>query len=93
MKNRFEKWERTRLKGKWKFIFKYGVFFWGLGTAILFSLFFSMVLKITSFLRILPIALVLFPLGGIVWGATMWYFTEKYYHKHKPIISPLINNQ
>lgn len=57
---RFEKWERTRSKGKWNFVLKYGVLFWGLGTAVLFSLFIPIVSRKESFLGVLPFALVVF---------------------------------
>ena len=89
---RFEKWERTRSKGKWNFVLKYGVLFWGLGTAVLFSLFIPMVSRTESFLGILPFALVLFPIGGIVLGVATWYISEKAYHKQKTNISSTIDN-
>lgn len=82
---KFEKWERTRSKGKWNFIIKYGVVFWGLLTAVLCSLFISLVLRKASFFEILPLSLVLFPIGGIAWGLAMWNYTEKIYHKQKTI--------
>ena len=44
MRNKSEKWEKLRAKGKWNFILKYGVLLWGVGTAVLFSLFFPMVM-------------------------------------------------
>ena len=88
----FEKWERTRSKGKWNFVLKYGVLFWGLGTAVLFSLFIPMVSRTESFLGILPFALVVFPIGGIVLGVAAWHLSEKAYHKQKPNISSTIDN-
>ena len=91
--NRFEKWERTRSKGKWNFIVKYGVLFWGLITAVLFSLFVSLVLRDASFFVVLPISIVLFPIGGMAWGLVMWNYTEKLYNKQKNISdTPHLNN-
>ena len=89
---RFEKWERTRSKGKWNFVLKYGVLFWGLGTAVLFSLFIPMVSRTESFLGILPFALVAFPIGGIVLGIVSWQLSEKAYHKQKTNTSSTIDN-
>ena len=83
MKYRLDRWEKTRSRGKWNYIFKYGVLFWGLGTAVLFSLIFSMMLKMASFLKVLPIALVVFPICGIGCGAATWYWNEKVYQKLK----------
>ena len=78
MTKKFEKWEKLREKGKWNYILKYGVMMWGVGTAVLFSLIISFVIeRETSFFLILPISLVLFPLGGIAWGAFMWSFIER----------------
>ena len=42
MKSRFtkaqaERWEKTKLKGRWHYIFIFGVLFWGIGTSLLAS--------------------------------------------------------
>jgi uncharacterized membrane protein len=57
-------------QGKWRFIFTYGVTAWGLSTAALYS----MVMYFIYHWNALGIALsfVLFPIGGVVWGAIMW---------------------
>lgn len=81
MKKRLDKWERTRSKGKWNFALKYGVLFWGLLTAVLFSLFFSISLKDISFFGILPVAIAIFPFAGFFWGVAFWNFMEKTYQK------------
>ena len=84
MRNKIEKWEKLRAKGKWNFILKYGVLLWGVGTAVLFSLFFPMVMggKKPS-LPVFALSIVLFPIGGIAWGYFMWIFGENAYMKAK----------
>lgn len=82
MREKIKKWEGIRAKGKWHFIIKYGVLFWGLGTAVLFSLVMSFVLWEDPFLSILKESLMLFPLGGIAWGAVMWFVNKKSYKKN-----------
>ena len=84
MTKKFEKWEKLREKGKWNYILKYGVMIWGVGTAVFFSLIISFVMeRETSFFLILLISLILFPLGGIAWGAFMWSFIERSYARNK----------
>jgi hypothetical protein len=84
MRNKIEKWEKLRAKGKWNFILKYGVLLWGVGTAVLFSLFFPMVMggKGQSS-SVFALSIVLFPIGGIAWGYFMWMFSENAYMNAK----------
>lgn len=80
MQNRLAKWERLREKGKWNYILKFGVIGWGITSAVVFALVFSLLTHV-SFWTVLPISLVLFPLGGIGWGYYMWSLSEKAYRK------------
>ena len=65
----------------------------GLITAVLSSLFVSLVLRDASFFVVLPISIVLFPIGGMAWGLVMWNYTEKLYNKQKNISdTPHLNN-
>jgi|1186.fasta_scaffold139987_2 hypothetical protein len=58
--------------GRSKFVLLFGVLLWGLPTAILFALTRGYLDGWDSFLPQLIIALILFPLGGILWGRIMW---------------------
>jgi len=51
-------------KGKWHYIFVYGVLGWGVSKAILFSLM-QVFLGEAAFFAILPLLLILFPIGGL----------------------------
>ena len=77
------KWEKIRKGGLLRFVLLWGVLFWGLGTAILYSLFMSLVAHV-DFLGILPISLIAFPIGGIFFGLTVWWLSER---KYKQITS------
>lgn len=70
-KNKFDpdKWSKIRSKGKARYVLLYGVLLWGGLTGILMSF------------VITPIALVLFPLGGIVFGMWTWSIGEKRYRE------------
>ena len=75
------KWEKTRKMGKKKFIFYYGVLFWGLLTGFLFPIIGLILFKKTLSLSDFIISLIIFPLGGILFGLTMWHSSEKKYQK------------
>ncbi|MBN2436915.1 MAG: hypothetical protein JXK07_16770 [Spirochaetes bacterium] len=74
-----EKWQKIRQIGKKKYVIKYGIISWGLTTAFLWSLIMH-IIRPQENLFIRPvIALVLFPLGGIVVGLYTWNYNEKNY--------------
>lgn len=75
MKNIFRIWEKLRGRGKWSFILIHGVLLWGVSTALLFSLIFSLVM-VCDFMSIFVFSIILFPLGGVIWGYFMWIFRE-----------------
>lgn len=74
-------WAITRQKGKARFILLRGVLGWGLTTAILYSLVLWLVLD-TDIKMLLPISLVIFPMGGLLWGWSMWHFHERLFKKN-----------
>ena len=77
-----EKWERTRSKGKTRFMWVIGFLGWGFATAVCW-------LVVMHFIRPLQpheqmwvraiIALVLFPLAGLIWAQYVWKKSEKMY--------------
>ncbi|PZD97301.1 hypothetical protein DNH61_02805 [Paenibacillus sambharensis] len=81
-----KKWEKTRAKGLRKFVLFDGVLGWGIPTAFLYTLIVTfMDRKALVFdgeiLERLLIALVLFPIGGILYGIWVWKWTERNYRK------------
>ncbi|WP_020674469.1 hypothetical protein [Geopsychrobacter electrodiphilus] len=81
-KKQIKNWEATRSKGKKRFVLISGVLNWGVLTAILWSL----VMSYTSgsrFLNYFLIAIVVFPIGGVLFGHVTWNFMEKKYLKEK----------
>jgi len=64
--------------GPWRFILLRGVIGWGLLTAVLFAFVMPLVDESSqTFFDRLPLALVIFPSGGVLWGAMMWYYFKR----------------
>ena len=75
------KWEKTRARGRTRFIVVYGVLLWGLSTAALMTLVFAVQGQDDWLLRGLFI-FVLFPLiGGPMFGLFLWWWTERRYSR------------
>jgi type II restriction/modification system DNA methylase subunit YeeA len=74
------KWEKTKQRGRKEFLFRYGVFGWGLWSGVLF-LIINEGMSINSFkfsfTTVLYIAL--FMVGGYIWGIFMWSWMERLY--------------
>ena len=57
-----------------------GVLGWGLSAALVYSL--VMWAATGANLRLLlPASMVIFPIGGVLWGAAMWWFLERRYQR------------
>ncbi|MFC0524471.1 hypothetical protein ACFFGV_12925 [Pontibacillus salicampi] len=84
---RMEKWEYTRTKGKRRFIISNGVLGWGLPTALLFFGITNMVehgMSLQSYITgegimEMLISLIIFPLGGVIFGYMVWGLNESMY--------------
>jgi succinate-acetate transporter protein len=66
-----EKMEKIVGLGKTRFIIQFGILGWGVSTAILFAGTMAYTKGSIGF-RELVITFLLFPIGGIFWGAIMW---------------------
>ena len=83
MMSKFAKWEQTRKLGRQRFIWRYGVFLWGVS--------FGCLMAITSYLEGIltrhpsPLAVAIWalvvagPLGGYVFGLLYWKIMETKY--------------
>jgi hypothetical protein len=76
-----EKWVKLSKMGRSRFVLLYGILGWGIPTAILFTLLQSYQNGWDGFLFELIPALVIFPIGGYVWGRVMWKFLERRHGK------------
>jgi hypothetical protein len=72
----WRKWADIRARGSRRFIFLAGVLGWGLPVAILWAALTSRMASVEEFVTFLIPAIVLFPIGGYVWGLLMWKWME-----------------
>jgi hypothetical protein len=84
-----EKWTDLSKLGRKRFVLFYGVLGWGIPTAILFALIQSYLDGWDQFPYHLTQALLIFPLGGVVWGRVMWKFLERRHAKAAATLSEL----
>ena len=75
-----EKLERTVQKGMARFVLVSGMLGWGIPTAILFSII-QHSTGTPQTISTVALSLVLFPIGGLLWGAAMWWFVKAQYNK------------
>lgn len=69
-----ERWQTIREQGLLRFVVVHGVLKWGFGTAVLWLLIMSAVTGgQIDYGRVVPTALVVFPLLGVVFGLSLWY--------------------
>jgi hypothetical protein len=88
-KKRIDKWDKTRRKGKYRFILLNGVAGWGLLMFIIMTAFFH-IQKVGFRLneiqgiscQIVLINALIWPIGGFVWGACVWSINERLYLKY-----------
>jgi hypothetical protein len=81
-------WAETRKQGRDSFIKRRGVIGWGLPTGILFSLLMGFLQGWDRLPFLLPVALVMFPIGGIYWGRWVWDTAERAYAAYLKDNSP-----
>jgi hypothetical protein len=80
-------WEKTRAKGKKRFLIINGIFGWGIPTAILFTFITSFfdhhysIIFDKDFIKTLVTSIIIFPASGLFWGLWVWGWTEKSYKK------------
>ncbi|MCA9323257.1 MAG: hypothetical protein KDB53_21145 [Planctomycetes bacterium] len=75
-----DQWSETRKRGKLRYVLAYGVVGWGVLTAVLFSFIMSLMGDGGTFLSYLAVSIIVFPIGGILFGSTMWTWSER---KHR----------
>ena len=78
--HQLDKLSKIASKGKWHYILFHGAIGWGVTTAVLFSLLQSFISEV-EFTDNIWLALIIFPLGGIGWGAFMWSYYQKKVNK------------
>lgn len=77
-----KRWEQIRKGGAMRFVLVWGVLYWGVVSALLASVM-GALLGWASFLESLRWNIVAFPLGGALWGVTMWAYFESKHQREK----------
>ncbi len=76
-KDQKESYDEMMEKGPLRFILLRGVQYWGVLTAVLYSALMGFFMSDQTFLEVFSYAIWLFPLGGIAWGAFMWWWFKR----------------
>ena len=79
-----DKWAQTRQIGRKAYIWRMGVLGWGIVTGFAWSIAMAASQGWNRLPLLLPIALILFPIGGYFVGAFTWKMTEADYLKQRP---------
>jgi hypothetical protein len=77
----YVRWEKTRSKGRSRFVWLVGVTLWGITTGILWALAMAWIDGFDKLPILLALALFGFPIGGYFFGAWMWNKIEAEYRK------------
>jgi len=80
---RLAKLERIHARGGFSYVIRYGVIGWGVGSAVLSAIAMALVSDRREFLLTAGVNLIVFPVGGIFWGATMWWFLENQWKRQR----------
>lgn len=82
------RWEATRSKGLLRFVLLIGMCGWGISVAIFSSLVRWAISPDIAFVPLLARALILFPLGGVLWALCVWFWTERAYARQSEPRNP-----
>jgi hypothetical protein len=74
-------WVEQRQHGFLRFVLVRGVLLWGITTALLYCGLRSLTEPSFSFTGQLATALITFPVGGVLFGAFLWWLYEREYSR------------
>lgn len=79
--DQFKAWEKTRTKGKLKFVLVTGVLLWGL-PMLIFMAFINKPFTDGFTSKSAIIHCIVWPLAGVVYGLLTWHYSERKYKKN-----------
>jgi hypothetical protein len=79
----FEKWEKIRAKGKWRYYLLYGSLLWG-GIIGILSTAFELIYSEFN-LKYATFRIIVFMIGGIFYGMMQWKNQESTYQQYKDL--------
>ena len=74
-----ERWRAARAKGRWRYILLYGVLAWGIPMFVVMT--FVLNPGRAQNAGLLALQLVIWLVGGAMFGTTMWYVNERNFRK------------
>ncbi len=85
----YENWQSNREMGKLKFVFKFGVLSWGIGTYVIYWLLMFILNAITKAnaefnLFQFVFTLIFFIVFGLIYGVILWHRNEKIFKTKYP---------
>lgn len=85
----YDNWQANRELGKRKFIIKFGVFSWGIGTYVIYWILMMVLNAVTKAnaqfgLYQFAFTLVFFIIFGLIYGTILWYRNEKIFNAKFP---------
>ncbi|TCP30919.1 hypothetical protein EV207_10498 [Scopulibacillus darangshiensis] len=78
-----ERWAEIRRKGKYRFIYDYGMLYFGLLTSVCSILVINLLdgVFLEKAVSDLLFVILFTTIGGVIWGIGMWRWMEYYYHR------------
>lgn len=76
-----KKWTEIREKGKWNYIFNYGIIRFGSLTWAMMMVYVWGFEPFDERLIFTFVSLITFPLAGMIWGQWVWYYFENFYSR------------
>lgn len=76
-----EQWTKTREMGRSRYIWRHGVWGWGLVVGLFWAVAMAAVQGWDRLPILIPVSLIAFPIGGYFFGAWTWKMTEAKYQR------------
>jgi len=78
-----EQWQNTRSKGKWHFVLKKGLLYWGVTSGAISAILMQLILPSETWWEWPLSALFVFPLFGVFYGLSMWNYNENLFNQQE----------
>lgn len=80
-RKQLEKWSKTRQMGRSRYVWRFWVLGWGIGTGVLWSILMAFDKGWNQLPMFLGLGLIDFPIAGYFLGKLMWKWSERSFEK------------